>query len=43
MPGFKSGSLADQEGLRHLPELEPGRAVFEDLDELAALLARSER
>src|SRR5208337_4246202 len=39
MPGFKSGSLADQECLRHLPELEPGRAVFEDLDELAALLA----
>ena len=40
MPGFKSGSLADQEGIRDLPEPKPGRAVFEDLDELAALLAR---
>src|SRR5208337_5075107 len=40
MPGFKSGSLADQEGVRHLPEPEPGRTVFEDLDELAVLLAR---
>ena len=40
MPGFKSGSLAHQEGVRHLSELEP---VREDLDELAALLARSER
>ena len=40
MPGFKSGSLADQEGVRHLPEPEPGRTVFEDLDELAALLAQ---
>jgi len=40
MPGFKSGGLADQEGVRHLPEREPGRAVFENLDELAALPAR---